>query len=209
MISIALAVFVGAALWTPFANAAAQDQPRLAPSRDVVVVYGLTAAEGSKVEKIQVTYSGEGKKARLDFFNDADQPSIGSTIVDQDADLVIMLLPARRAYFEQAAGPARALAFPLDAQMRFTPGAIASVVGQTCREWEVVGSGTRGSACVTSDGVVLRAVRAEPTVGTIEAQSIVYAPQSPTLFVPPAGYVKLIRVLRDPSAMIPQAPGAR
>jgi hypothetical protein len=197
--SVSAIAVVAAALLASATARAADDKPRLAPLRDVEVVYRISDAQKQGGETVRVTYASGGRKARLDFFRGADVENVyGSTIIDQDADRVLLLLPLQHAYVEQPAGPARALPFPLDATMHFTAGGAAVVAGRNCREWQVENQDTKGTACVTEDGVVLRGVRSAPIAGTIEAMSVVYTPQPAALFAPPPGYTKLVRVPRDP-----------
>ncbi len=61
------------------------------------------------------------------------------------------------------------------------------VAGLACTEWEATASdGRRTVACITEDGVMLRASAGGSTL--LSAVSVDYAPQDPTLFAVPDGF---------------------
>ena len=80
----------------------------------------------------------------------------------------------------------------------------ATVAGLRCTVWEVGGESANGSACVTADGVVLRAGGSDRRgrTGSIEAERVEYGHQADALFFPPADVrkVDLAGLLAGPAA---------
>ncbi|MBS0559770.1 MAG: hypothetical protein JSR21_06925 [Proteobacteria bacterium] len=63
----------------------------------------------------------------------------------------------------------------------------ATVAGLACTEWEATATdGRRTVACITDDGVMLRAQAGGRTL--FEAVTVSYAPQDPALFAAPPGF---------------------
>ncbi len=67
------------------------------------------------------------------------------------------------------------------------------MAGLDCTVWNLTGKQGTGSACITADGVVLRAdgqARREGS-GRLEATSVAYGPQPAALFEPPPGFQRM------------------
>ncbi len=67
------------------------------------------------------------------------------------------------------------------------------MAGQTCEVWRLTGPHGTGKACITSDGLVLRAVGSMDEAGTgrLEAVSVTYGPQPASLFAPPPDFRRM------------------
>lgn len=88
---------------------------------------------------------------------------------------------------------AKSFVYLPDAGTRFVRGNTATVAGYRCTNWTVSNSRGNGAACITDDGVILRGTGADKNghVGEIEAVSVRYDPQPPSLFQVPRGAVTL------------------
>jgi hypothetical protein len=180
---------VGITLLLPALSARAEDGPVLAPPHDVAVVYKLTGASQQQgATKLQVTYADRGR-VRLDFFRyvEAKYP-FGSLIFDPPADRVITVVPERQGYVERDVGKLPSPGSFLNAKMNFTRQGKAMIAGMQCTDWHVFnGTAGEGTACVTDDGVVLRATRDKPVEGSMEATAVQYGSPPPEIFAPPPG----------------------
>lgn len=183
------------ALGLPVAHA--QDQPLIWPTRDAVVVYTMTVT-GKSEERFQVIYGGTTRRVRLDFLGDATHHQ-GSIIVDEQEHKRITLLTDRNAYIEDPIGDSQAgLTFLLDDRMKFARIGESDIAGQKCIDWQVSGSDNAGTACVTIDGVLLRATRGQPTASLLMATFVEYRAETDQIFRPPPSYTKLVPSPRNP-----------
>lgn len=72
---------------------------------------------------------------------------------------------------------------------RFTRGGTQKIAGTDCTIWRYQGQGRDGEACITSDGVMLRASgSAQGQQGSMEAIRVSYGPQDASQFRRPQGY---------------------
>jgi hypothetical protein len=72
---------------------------------------------------------------------------------------------------------------------RFTRGGTEKIAGNDCTVWRYQGASQSGEACITADGVMLRAQgAAQGQQGRMEAVRVVFAPQDAGLFRRPQGY---------------------
>lgn len=168
----------------------AGDEPILAPTRDVTVTYRVTPAKAqSGSEKMTLSYSDHNRRVRMDFYSDLTQEEIGSIIYDQPGGRVLTLVPSRHIYYTV---PAKGRANPgllLNREMRYTRTGTATIAGLPCTEWKVSnGRDFQGSACVTSDGVALKATRNAPNPETLEAVKVTYGALPTSLFEPGPDY---------------------
>jgi hypothetical protein len=187
-------ILTGAALLSLAAvpAAAAADGPLLHPSRDVAVVYhveGTPAAGGpAQIHTIRMFWGDGGEALRVELDT---QPVVA--LIDFKRQRMEMLLPTKQVVLDA----------PLDSRLVpgfvIPPGATAkraggdTVAGQGCTVWNLSGPQGGGTACVTADGVVLRAEgsAAHQGAGRLEATSVTYAPQPASLFVPPPGFRRM------------------
>ncbi|MGH8211153.1 MAG: hypothetical protein ACREU6_16455, partial [Steroidobacteraceae bacterium] len=104
------------------------------------------------------------------------------------ANRVLTLLPNKRIYYQL---PATGRANPgllLNDSMQFTRTGAAKIAGLSCTEWQVSnGQDFQGTACITTDGIALRATRSKPAPETLEAIAVEYGTPPAALFQPDAG----------------------
>lgn len=181
----------GIAAWLLSALPAyAADGPVLAPTRDVAVIYKLSGSsqmQGS--QKLQVTY-GERGRVRMDFFRftEAKYP-FASLLFDPPSDRVMTLLPERHGYLERDVDHLPNPGAFLSDKMTFAQLGKATIADVACTDWHVTnGANFDGTACVTDDGVVLRATRTKPLIGEMLATTVQYATPPADVFEPPAGF---------------------
>ncbi|MGH7077453.1 MAG: hypothetical protein ACREFU_05075 [Acetobacteraceae bacterium] len=180
------AVLLLAQLAAPTLAVQAEQPPALQPTRDVSVTYRISrAGEASDVERIQVSYADHDQRVRLEFFSRLTKKAIGAIIYDATANHVLTLVPAQGVYYEV---PATGRANPgvlLSDKMRYIRAGSATVAGLSCTEWQVTnGRDFQGTACITADGVALRATRSKPDQESLEAVLVRYGTPPDALFEP-------------------------
>jgi|ERR1700722_1345155 len=192
------AILIGA-MWLLHGSVVrAADHPVLAPTRDVAVTYKLTGAnQMNGATTMQVTYA-DGGRVRMDFFHFLEGTvPFGSLIFDPPADRVTTLLPERHGYLQRDVGKLYNPGIMLSEKMNFTRQGSSTIAGVQCTDWSVSnGAAGEGTACVTDDGVVLRATRSKPAEGSMEALAVKYGLPPADIFAPPADY-KLIPSARS------------
>ena len=177
----------------------ADDAPLLAPSSAVTVTYQLSgASQQNGAVKMQVTY-GEHGRVRMDFFRSTiANAAFASLIYDPPSDRVTTLLPERRGYLQRDVGKLPSPGSFLNARMNFTREGTATIADNQCTDWHVYnGTAGEGTACVTKDGVVLRATREKPVAGSVEAVTVKYGLPPPHTFDIPADYEHIPSVKPD------------
>jgi hypothetical protein len=174
------------ALLSP-AAANAQDHPALTPTRDVDVVYMMVqpdAKGGPRVVEERMRWAPAAGKLRI------DPPTPGMwVVVDtatrrmatvRDDDRSVLEIESAQA----VPGPAPA------AGAAFQRGPDDTVAGLPCTQWRTTDvTGTPTLACVTADGVLLRASAAGRVL--VEALHVAYRQTDPTVFAIPQDYRKL------------------
>lgn len=189
-------------------SASAADHPRLNPSRDVTVVYDLSAssqtpdaAKGPR--NVKVAFSGSGNFLRIDS---AD--GNGVTILDRLHQQVTLIMMNQKAYTRLH--PAHGLhnPFMLDLDMTYTPSGRQKIAGVSCQAWNVQSSRGKATACVTDDGVILAesGIDADGVEGTIRAVSVTYADVPDSAFEPPADFHALRLHPRSSAAVNQEVP---
>ena len=132
-------------------------------------------------------YSAEQDRFRLDGglpgYVLIDRKAAHATIVVER--LGVMMDAPPKAGLDQA--------FLLENGRHFTRKGSETIAGLRCTVWNVDGESDKGSACVTADGVVLRAGGSDRKgrTGSIEATRVDYDHQAEALFVPPADMRKV------------------
>jgi hypothetical protein len=164
------------------APAAAQDRPVFPPTRDVAVTYQADIAAAGAPHAVVMRYSAAGDRVRLDGglpgYVLVDLKSRRATIVFEQMGM--MMDAPRNAGVDQA--------LVLENGKNFARLGSDTVAGLRCTVWAVTADDATGTACVTADGVVLRA-RGHDRKGraaSLEATSVQYEPQAEALFSPPA-----------------------
>lgn len=180
--------------------AAAQDRPRLVPDRDVTVTYRVLGdaahiANAPAVSSVRASFSVQGERLRVEA---PGQPAY--MLLDRGARRMLLVMPAEHSFMDLPYDVSRALRFDED-DAHLTRRGRATVAGLSCTDYDVQTTHGRGTACLTDDGVMLRAqVATGDRNGGLEATAVSYAPQPSALFTPPAGFQRLeIPQLRLPS----------
>jgi hypothetical protein len=172
----------------PALATAAPDRPPALPTRDVDVVYMMVqpdAPDGPRVLEQRVRRAAAAGKLRV------DPPTPGLWVVmDTHAHLLSTVREADRSVLELTSAQAQlGPGLPAGAA-GFTRRGDAEIAGLPCTEWETRDmSGVPVLACITADGVLLRA-RAGARV-LVEALHVAFAPQDPAVFRVPADYRRI------------------
>ncbi|CAH2600339.1 conserved exported protein of unknown function [Rhodovastum atsumiense] len=167
---------------------AAGDRPPVTPTRDVDVVYMMVQPDrpgGPRVVEQRMRWAAGSQLLRL------DPPTPGMwVVVDmrahrlsavREADRSVLQMPADQARFSPGAPPG-AVTFQRQGQ--------AEIAGLSCTEWRTADvTGAPTLACITADGVLLRAAAAGRVV--VEALRVTYAAQPESVFRIPPDYRKL------------------
>lgn len=170
------------------AQQATGTHPRLAPSRDVTVLYSVQPEKLPKAEQVTVSFSADGNKLRIDSADGA-----GTTVLDRPGQQVTLIMNRQKLYTSFAPQHGLRNPFMLDVSMQFTPDGTSTVAGLACNRWAITTSHGKAEACVTEDGVILSesGVDADGQRGTLEARKVTYAPLPAAHFQPPEGYQKI------------------
>jgi hypothetical protein len=169
---------------------AAPEHPPYLPTRDVAVTYNIDHEGAGTAKQAHMYFSASANKLRLE-----SPAQKGFVLIDRAAKVMTVVMAPQHIYFESPLDPEmEGGGFILNQQMKFARGASETIAGQTCTDWAVESPRANGKVCVTEDGVLLlgRGKDKEgPGGGGLEAIEVSYAPQPPTLFVPPAGFRKV------------------
>lgn len=173
--------------------ALAQEQPPLSPTRDVSVTYRVAAGQ-----EMRMSWLVAEQRMRVDMPGGA-----GWSVVDQNSRTMFMVMDQQRMVMElpMQGGPG-GVSIPTRPpdSARFTRGGTATVAGLSCTIWRYVDGTTRGEACLTADGVMLRSSGThDGQGGSVEATAVAYGPQDPARFRRPAGY----QTMQLPGGMVP------
>ena len=185
----ALLAFIAAR--SPLA-AVAQDAPALRPTHDVAVVYrafGSPSPSGPEQDHtIRMAWGGRGQELRVEI----DRLRTVA-LIDFRQQRVTMLVEPQRLALEFTLDPRLIPGFVIPADARITRAGTDTVAGQGCDVWHFTGWRGTGTACVTGDGLVLRAegTMANAGTGRVEAVSVAYGPQPAALFAPPPDYRRM------------------
>jgi hypothetical protein len=161
--------------------AAAPDRPVFPPVRDVAVSYHADLhAQGAPAE-FTLHYSTALNRARLE----GGLP--GYVLVDLASHRATIVFEPMGMMMDAPPNSGLDQALVLEKGKRFVRKGHDQVAGLSCTVWDVTAEDAVGTACVTADGVVLRANGHDRKgrAGSIEATSVQYAPQAAALFSPP------------------------
>ena len=153
-----------------------EEQPQTAPTRDVDITYQITRP-GQPVILERRRWLASQHLRRV------DGPDKSATIFDQSRGELTVLNAANQTYLTLE-GPAAKRMSPQGTTLK--RGGEYKIAGQNCIDWSWMEDTEMHSACLTSDGVLLRLLIDGRVVA--EARSVLYATQPPELFVVPPGY---------------------
>lgn len=172
--------------------AAAQERPVFPPTHDVALTYKVTATQPNTPPELVMRYSA----ARDRFRVEGGLPGSGLTgyvLIDHKSGQASIVL--EKLGVMMAAPPRAGLdqAFLLENARHFARHGTDIVAGLGCTVWDIEGASASGTACVTADGVVLRANGHDRKgrMAAIEATQVEYAPQAEALFFPPPSVRRL------------------
>ncbi len=171
----------------PVAAAAAQQRPALIPSRDVDVVYMMVQADapgGPRVVEERLRWAVAAGKLRID-------PPIPDLwmVMDIRTGRLATVRDAERSVLEVESPQAMPWPAPT-AGATFQRRGTDTVAGVPCTEWQTADlTGAPTLACITDDGVLLRASAAGRVL--VEALHLSYATPDPSVFRIPEDYRKI------------------
>ncbi len=171
---------------------AAQDVPALRPTRDVAVVYRVVGSPPpSGVEQahtIRMMWGDRGQELRVEIDRQR-----AAALIDFKRQRVTMLVEPQRLALEFTLDPRLIPGFVIPAEAHISRVGTDTVAGQSCEMWSLTGPRGTGTACITSDGLVLRArgTMANAGTGRLEAVSVTYGPRPSALFAPPPDFRRM------------------
>ena len=157
---------------------AAEEQPRLVPTRDVDITYKIMQQRQRPITE-RVRWSAGEHIERV------DGPNKSTSIFDHNARVDTLLNGATRTYRKLENAPRQLLEPEPGAALK--RGSDSIVAGLPCTDWSWTEDVEKHTVCVTPDGVVLRLVVDESKT-VMEARSVHYAPQPADLFRVPPSY---------------------
>ncbi|MCW8086795.1 hypothetical protein [Sabulicella glaciei] len=180
------------------APAVAQERPSVTPTRDATVTYRLQGtpggAAGGSLSEMRIGFLAAQQLIRLDL------PTGGGYIVaDSRARTGFLVSEAQRAVVVLPPGSGTAGMLPHESA-NYTREGADTVAGFPCTLWRVDDAGRSARACITTDGLILRA---EGQNGRMEAVAVDRTPLDPRRFERPTGF----RVMQAPSD-VPAGAGA-
>ena len=174
----------------------AENVPPL-PTRDVIVTYRVAGVGSSDAEKLVVSYSQAGARSRTDFYRWAElKVPFLAIIFDGPNDKLTELQFDQRAALERSIGDTPNSAAFVSRGTRLTHPTPAKVADTACTDWTMQsadGKTDLGTACLTSDSVLLRLVRKQAggASGSLTATALTYATPPAGTFAAPSGFVRL------------------
>ena len=167
--------------------ALAQDAPpAMRPTRDVAVTYRLAGMPaGAAPQEMRMQWSVSTGKQRVE-----PPGRQGWMLIDQGAGSAVMVMDAQRVVLTLPAEAAAAMTQGVPANAQFARKGTAQIAGQSCTEWDLTVPQGASTVCMTSDGVMLRAVTTMPDGGSsrLEATEVRYGTQEAARFQVPQGY---------------------
>jgi hypothetical protein len=190
---LAIAVVALAAAPLPGGPAAASAQerpegavPTLLPAHDVAVTYRLAGLGGAK--EMRISWLTAAGRLRLDLPAELG----GVMLVDRRAQRAFMVMDHQRLVVELPLGGDLPRLGELPPGAQLVREGEDRVAGLPCTVWRYRDRDQSGRACITADGVLLRASGPGPAgtgdAGALEAVAVAYGPQDPARFEPPPGY---------------------
>jgi hypothetical protein len=189
-------VIAAALLAAGASTCGADERPVTMPTRDVDVTYAAVppgSPPGAPPLQQRMRWSVEPGVMRLD----PPSPDL-YFVMNYKSHRLDTIRPSQRTVLEMDASGA-GLAPGVPSTARFTKRGGSMVAGFSCTDWETRdAAGEPAVACLTADGVLLRAVAAGRVL--IEARSVQYGSINASVFAIPPEYAKL---------MAPAVPPAR
>lgn len=165
------------------APAYAGEHPAFLPTRDVAVSYTVSAA-GRAPAQYQLQYDAADERARI------DDPAHGTYfLADLPAGRAQLVVPGLHSVVDAPDLSAFTAQISNAGNARFTPLGPGRYAGLGCEKYLVLSQQGTGTACLTSDGVILH-FSGHDAHGSadITATSVSYQPVSPGDLASPVGY---------------------
>ena len=179
---LALACMLAAPLVAP-ASAVAQDRPAITPTRDVSVAYRVTGQGRANGTEMRISWMASGSLMRVDM-----PGGQGFMVADMRGNAPgFMVMEGQRMIMDVPVNQLPATGMQPSANARFIREGTARIANTECTIWRMEDQGRSGRACLTADGVMLRA-EGDGREGQIEATAVTYGPQDPGRFRRPSGY---------------------
>ncbi|MCR0980838.1 hypothetical protein [Roseomonas populi] len=192
-----------AALALPALPASAQTAPPATlPTRDVAVTYRALGA-GAPPGPLRMAWSVAEGRQRVE-----PPGAPGWILLDRKAGTGLMVIDQQRMLMPMPPDMVRVITQPVPEGVRFERRGTATIAGLTCTEWAASGPQGQGVACLTEDGVTLRATGQGPNgqQGGMEATEVRYGAQDPARFQVPQGYQTMQGAPGAPAAPGTQPP---
>ncbi len=188
--------------------ALAQDRPaNLQPTRDVSVTYrvlGVQMPGGGQAPQITIATLASEAKMRVDM--GAVIPGMNAWgLTDMRSGRSDVVMEGMRTVIPNPGGQDLTRALRLAETARMTRADAGTYAGTRCTNWRWENQGQRGTACLTDDGVMLRAAN-EGGQG-MEAVQVQYGAQDPARFRLPQGYRQM--TLEEAARGMAQPPPVR
>ncbi|WP_424811440.1 hypothetical protein [Roseococcus sp. YIM B11640] len=183
--------------------ALAQDRPAITPTRDVAVTYRMAGGPaGTQGHEMRMSWQASSGLMRMDM-----PGGQGWAVVNprDGGGSGFMVMEAQRMVMDLPRGQLPTGNMMPGASARFTREGTARIANTDCTLWRVEDQGRSSRACITSDGVMLRAesLSGDAQGAQIEATAVTFGPQDAARFQRPAGY----QAFQMPAG-VPGMPGA-
>lgn len=164
------------------AQALAQDRPLAVPTRDVAVTYRMPEGAG----EMRMSWLASQHLMRMDM-----PDGMGWMVMSMQGDAArgFMVMAQQRMVMDlPAAQASEARGMMPSPGARFVREGTDRIANTPCTIWRVQDRGEAGRACITADGVTLRAEEAGRPNARMEATAVAYGAQDPSRFQRPQGY---------------------
>lgn len=170
--------------------ATAQERPLLVPSRDVTVAYRASGSGEGRAPEMRLSWLVARGLLRVDLGGPGGSTGggLGYLVTDTRGANGFLVMEANRMVMDLPAGQNPAAGALLRESARYQREGTDRVAGLTCTTWRIELEGQTSRACITADGVMLRAAAGRAGEGMLEAISVTPGPQDPARFERPAGY---------------------
>jgi hypothetical protein len=165
--------------------AAAQERPPLVPSRDVSVSYRASGPDGGRAPEMRMSWLVARGLLRVDLGGQ------GYLVTDTRGAGGFMVMEAQRLVVDLPAGQNPAANALLRESARYAREGADRVAGLSCTIWRIELEGQTSRACITTDGVMLRATGGREGESVLEAVAVTPGPQDPARFERPPGFQSL------------------
>ncbi|MBR0644074.1 DUF4412 domain-containing protein [Plastoroseomonas hellenica] len=201
-------------LGLPVAALAQPSQPPLFPTRDVAVTYRTSGGPQGAPQDVQMSWLVSQRLMRVDLpaGAQAGPMSGGWMLLDQRNNRAQVVMEQQRMVMnvDGHAVPG-GQGFNPSPNARFAREGSERIAGTACTVWRVEDGSNRARACLTDDGVLLRAQNDAQPGQVLEATRVAYGAQDPARFQVPAGFqpLDMQRMMQGIQRGAPPTPPAR